>query len=292
MRGGGGVDEAMRRAVPHFPDNFQASFWRTVTIALSCVIANVPMFAQEPRAPLERDATLVVSDRNGMPIANVNVLLNGGATRVTDKAGQIIVKVASRDSMRVLVRRMGYEAFDGKVGRDSVSGSYSVILSPNAQSLKAVKVEGRQTKSPLDLTGFYDRVQEVQRGAAIGEFFTPEEIEARATPKISDFLRASRFVQVRYVKNSPGEKESTVIAGRAGCALTVLVDGARLSGLSGTIDGRSRATGALDINELVGMYDIAAIEIYPSVANAPVAIATRVLGNACGVVAIWTGSRR
>ncbi|MEO7996417.1 MAG: hypothetical protein ABI852_03170 [Gemmatimonadaceae bacterium] len=262
------------------------------TIAFTSVIASTAVFAQESRAALDRDATLRVLDVNGVPIPNVTVALNGGSTRVSDKAGVVNVKAAPRDSLRVLVRRMGYKAFEGKVGRDSITGSYAVTLTPTSQSLKTVKVEGRQSKSSLDLTGFYDRIQEVQRGAVIGEFFTPEDVEARATPKVTDFLRASRFVQLRYVKPFPNEKESTVIAGRAGCALVVLIDGMQVANMSGEINGKSRSGGALDINELVNMSDIAAIEIYPSIANAPVAIATRVLGNACGVVAIWTGGRR
>jgi hypothetical protein len=46
----------------------------------------------------------------------------------------------------------------------------------------------------------------------------------------------------------------------------------------------------VDINDLVDANDVAAIEVYTRGGNTPISL--QVNDTACGVVAIWTGSRK
>ena len=85
------------------------------------------------------------------------------------------------------------------------------------------------------------------------------------------------------------------------CFMTVLIDGNVLQPSPGTgclgpstlhIGSRSSASNdkGPDINVFLDANDVAAIEIYARGGNMPVSL--QAVDNACGVLAIWTGSRR
>ncbi|MBC8087223.1 MAG: hypothetical protein H7Z40_08135 [Phycisphaerae bacterium] len=236
-----------------------------------------------------RDTTF---DPFDVPIAYATVNLGGNNTRVADRDGRINLSLAPRDTLRMDARKMGYAPFSGKVARDSANGAYRVTLKPNIQNLKTVTVNDRLTLSPLERTGFYDRLRESQRGAVVGEFFAPEAIEDRPASQISQFLRASRYLQM-----SRGEW-STIVRGRGACPAAIVLDGFRVRKMiydNSTRDTEraQRAEGLMDINELVTMSQVNAIEVYPSANLAPAAISSQVdpREGMCGIVAIWTGGR-
>jgi hypothetical protein len=87
-----------------------------------------------------------------------------------------------------------------------------------------VVVEER-ISTPLSRTGFYDRVDRVQRGAIVGEFLTPEELNARNAMKVSDLMRGRRLANITFI----GSTRQPVILGRGGCVMTILLDGSRLT---------------------------------------------------------------
>lgn len=234
-----------------------------------------------------RGAEILVSDPFGVPVAFVNINV-GGAPRVADKDGRVFLTIAPRDSVRIQTRRIGYAAFDKVVVRDSANGPYRVTLAPLVQQLKTVTVNDRITKSPLELTGFYDRIEEVYRGTSRGEFFTPEDLIARPATSLTQFLRASRYVQIA---KAPG---GVVILSPTNCQMAIVVDGMQIKVYDPQEPSRWAKGSRLrepDVNELVPLTEAAAIEVYPSVANAPISISSRVTDRACGVVAIWTGGR-
>lgn len=233
---------------------------------------------------IARASDVRVVDPFGVPIAFATVTMSAANVRVVDKDGQVTLNVAPRPSMRLLVRRIGYQAFDGEVVREDSTGAYRVTLAPIVQKLGTVTVNERLSKSPLELTGFYERVREVQRGALRGDFFTPEDLNARPSPNIAQFLQASRFVTVR---NGPS---GWVVLGRSGCPMAVVLDGVQLHGM--VTDPRAPKGGMMqDITDIAPLGQISAIEVYPSVANAPASINFAVKDGNCGVVAIWTGGR-
>ncbi|MBI5599981.1 MAG: carboxypeptidase regulatory-like domain-containing protein [Gemmatimonadetes bacterium] len=240
-----------------------------------------------------KGAVVRVRDGNGAPIAHALVEVEGGRGRVADDSGRVFLEAAP-DSLRLQVRRIGLKPFVGRVGRTARTGEFDVVLSPTAQTLAAVTVTERGMRTPLERTGFYDRVQRAQRGAFNGEFVTPEELESRQGARTTDLFQGRRFV---FPNRTRGLSPQFYLMGRGGCKMTVYIDGqlVRPEGQRGSIrSGASDATGIVPIDDIVNVSQVAAIEIYATAANAPgelVPLAGSAQQGACGIVAIWTGAR-
>lgn len=235
-----------------------------------------------------------VRDANALPIAHALVEVEGGRGRVADDSGRVVLDAAP-DSLQLEVRRIGYTPFKGKAGR-AKSGEFEIALRPLAQALAAVKIVEQGMKSPLELSGFYDRVARAQRGAFNADFITPEELESRAGVKATDLLQGRRFV---FPQRTPGNRPQTYLMGRGGCKMTVYLDGRMLSPEAPSQDPRlgrtSPSAGIVPLDELVDANAVAAIEIYASANQAPaelIPLGGAAQAGACGIVAIWTGGRR
>lgn len=233
-----------------------------------------------------------VRDGNGVPIAHALVEVEGGRGRVADDSGRVFIDAAP-DSLRMKVRRIGHAPFTGRVGR-ARSGEFEVALKSLAQTLAAVTVTERAVKLPLELAGFYDRVQRAQRGTFNADFITPEELDGRQGARPTDLFQGRRFVSV---VRTTGPYSQTYLEGRGRCKMTVYLDG-RVLQPEPPRGGRMsspRSGGVVPIDELVNLNEVAAIEIYASAANAPaemIPLVGAAQQGACGIVAIWTGGRR
>lgn len=259
-----------------------------LAVAAGALAIATPLAAQTA----VRSESLFVVSVGRQPVPFANVSLKGGTSRVTNVDG--VVVIASRDdTLNMLVRRMGFEAFQGKVGRVANTDGFRVVLSPTSQALKKVVVNAKAEPSALERTGFYDRMLEVQRGAPTGEFFTPEDLEARSGAKLSQFLYSSRFAKISQYNSR--SRSRPIVYGRANCIMTILVDGVVMHQVFGDTRenyGEPVYSGArISIDDMVNAQEVMAVEVYPSIANAPMSIASKVIGSACGVVAIWTGGR-
>ena len=239
-----------------------------------------------------RYSQVEVMDFSGFPVPYATVTVNGVA-RVTDTHGVVFLNNVRGDSLDVSVRRVSYAPFQGKIARTSSAEPFRISLLPSAQRLGKVNIMDRATVNPLASVGFYERMQEVQKGASRGEFFTPEDMEARPVPNISSFLFASKYVKVtRWVPPNGGskvERPKMLLRGPLNCYMSVLIDGVLIHqvGERGGIVSDSTF-----IDDVVNIASIAAIEVYPSLANAPMSIQSKILGSTCGIAAIWTGGRQ
>ena len=259
-------------------------------------------------AEAQRGTAVRVIDDQGRPVSFAVVSWGSSNRAIADSGGRVDIPGMRGDSVRLHVRRIGHRPFDGfvKPGGDS---TIEVILAAVARQLAAVTVTERST--PLSRTGFYDRVERVRRGAIVGEFFTPEELDERDQAKVSNLLRGSRYV--RLGTTSARGRAQPVVLGRGGCGMTIVVDGI---GVAGTVEqsipeqtpgsimnvgvrgapAGSQGGGAngvtLDIDELVSGREVMAIEVYPSLANAPTELIPPSGRGSCGLVAIWTGPRK
>jgi hypothetical protein len=193
--------------------------------------------------------------------------------------------------MRLVARRIGYDPFGGWVTRSEVTGEFAIALRILPRSIQAVQITDR-ANTPLGRSGFYDRVQRVQRGAYSARMITPEELEIRNPIKLTQMLQGENLVRVqRYDMNR------SMLTGRGGtCGMTILLDGMRVSGtLEELLENRTNpppVSTLSSIDDLVTAQSIAAIEIYASVASIPAEL-QRTAGNVqCGLIAIWTGRRR
>ena len=242
-----------------------------------------------------------VLDANTLPIAHALVEVEGGRGRVTDDSGRVVMATAP-DTVQLSVRRIGFSPFAGRVAR-ARSGEFEVTLTSLAQRLAAVTVTERGAQSPLERAGFYDRLQRVQRTAMLGEFITPEELDARGLSKISDILQGRRYSSVAKVTS--GGHSLSVVLGRGKCAMNIVVDGQFVGNTAQELNVSGVPTSILssgsqpanhghpfDLDEIVDGSSVAAIEIYPSIANAPVELIPTASHGACGLVVIWTGGRR
>ena len=231
-----------------------------------------------------------VRDIGGRGVPYALVEIEGGRGRVTDDSGRVFVSAAP-ETIQLAARRLGYAPFFGKLGRDATTGAFEVLLPPIAQALGTVKVTA-QGNVPLDNTGFYDRVLRAQRGAFNADFMTPEELDARPAMRVTDWFSGRRFASVG---RTPG-KSKTYLVGRGGCKMSVFLDGRLLTPEDSSGQMRSDVRiSYVFIDDLVDPNSVAAIEIYASAANAPAELIPLVGAaqqGACGIVAIWTGSRR
>jgi hypothetical protein len=224
---------------------------------------------------------------DAVPYASVNV--GGGKTRVTNAGA----------SVGVVARRIRYESFQGSVNRAGGNGLFVVALAPTPAFGKKGVVNARANEVLLERTGFYLRMREAERGSVTAEFFTPEDMSLRANGRVSHVLYASRFAHIQQfnIRMPP----RGIATGRMGCAMALVVDGVRVSPLLGdsnaTISASNEAqadqfySGRPSLDEEVRGDEVPAIEIYPSLSNAPAAVQTRVVGTACGVVLVWTGAK-
>ena len=252
-----------------------------------------PVLAQQQQAAWR----VVVRDTTGFAVPYAVVDANPGGRRVADAEGVVSYPRVSADSVRVIVRRIGYSVATGWLRSDREG---LVELTPLPRALAAVTVTERQN-TQLAQRGFYDRMERVKNGAIVGEFITPEDLERLSPMTLSRALRESRYVRVA---GRAGNVASTEFLGRADCGYTVLVDGVRIESLQDDLPGltsmnprgtsRNAPSRKPSMEELVMGSAIAAIEVYPSAANAPAELQARAMGGrgSCGIMAIWTGGRR
>lgn len=256
-------------------------------------------------------AVVVVTDSMHRPIPFAMVQVDGGVSRVADDSGRTYFSVAADDSLRIMVRRMGYEPFFAWSLRDPVTGMYPATLKLLPNTLERVTVRDR-LNTPLARTGFYDRLQRVQHGAISAVFITPEELDLRNPSRVSQVIDGRASVKIVYQQGRP------ILSGRGGnCGMSVLLDGQRMTMMvedilnnyerrdldrelrrasgnpvaqEAAISGFLRLRSSLD--DLVTAHSVAAIEIYSSIASAPAELQRNAGPSGCGIVALWTGPRQ
>ncbi len=222
-------------------------------------------------AAVETEATrpptmLFVVDADSIPIPYAMVTLGGNAARAADSTGRLLLGSDDRLSIDARAQRIGYRPYNGKVVRNGIDKPFTLVLEHAGNQLGAVRtIAPRNT--PLSRTGFYDRMTQVRRGAILGEFILPEELDLRLVGgSVANVLYGRQYVTV----------VSGQLYGRGNCRMQVLVDGKRTEGNSIGVPGN----------------EVMAIEIYPSTANAPAELIPLTLRGSCGIVAVWTGPRR
>jgi hypothetical protein len=255
---------------------------------------------------LGAQTTIRVVDRDSVPIPYALVLVGSTPGRATGLSGEVRLPEALRGQVDLRVQRIGYQPFQRKVAAPTQGGEILVQLSPLAMGIDTVRaVASRET--PTSRTGFYDRMERVRNGAITGEFITPEELQQRNPQKISDILRGRRSVTVARLSGDASGRMTAL--GRGGnCNMTVLLDGTRVNGLfekeqfdapTSMVRQGSRGSGAgvssgtgIGFDEITAVGAVMAIEIYPSMANAPAELVPLTGGGSCGIIALWTGQRR
>lgn len=257
---------------------------------------------------------VVLRDDADQPVSYAMVaLMGGGQPVVASDSGIAVLRTRAADSLHLRARRIGFRQFDGWVRRDP-DGTYAITMPRAAATLASVQVNasGNATNTPLAQRGFYDRVDRVRKGAILGDLFTPELLdETPGFTKITQMVAASRYARVQSMPldSERGGTRVLVIVGRGGCPMTVVLDGDVVKGTAqdfargeiprsmipqGT-DQFSRQTSMdakISIDDVVDGRSVMAMEVYSNTANAPEELARLAGRGSCGIVALWTGSRR
>jgi len=213
-----------------------------------------------------------VTDTERIPLAYASIQINGGRRYVTDDSGRFTLP-SPTGRFSLLVRRIGFGPEE--VILDSVPhAALRIQLAAVAQSLPEQRVVGRAAFVSLDLSGFYRRMKDAERGINHGYFVTPEDFEFRKPVYLTQM--ADGFPTVRVKRGIPPFKD--VITGALGCKMTVYLDRVRIVGKLLGVDDF--------VNELVPTNHVAGMEIYPRAVGAPPEY--QPLNGTCGVVLIWT----
>jgi len=220
------------------------------------------------------------------------VQIVNGVSRVADDSGRAVFNMKPKDSLNIQARRIGFQPYIGWVKRNAETGLYVADLPLAPRTLDPVTIAGRRD-TPLARTGFYDRVARIQKGAYSARMITPEELDFRNPMTLTQVLAGDR-----YVKITPMSGKQVIMGRGLNCAVTILLDGQQVLGTYEEAVGNPnppRMSSLMPIDQAVNAASIAAIEVYGSAAAVPVElqrIAGARMAQGCGLIAIWTGSRK
>ena len=246
--------------------------------------------------PSDRAIRGQVVTTEGEPIAFANVQINGATRIVTDDSGRFVAPIPGGSGLTVIARRIGFAPAELRLPAMPDS-AIRVPMSAVAASLERQVITTRSPFVRLEMGGYYARMAEVQRGARVGYFVTPEDLALRKPQNVTDAVE--QFPTIRLAPIDDGERDPDGlthadgmmsrrkfrIEDRSGCPLTVYLDRVRIQpSLAG---GKERDE---EINLIIQVGSVAGIEVYPRSIGAPAEFppANTNAHTQCGVVLIWT----
>ena len=223
-----------------------------------------------------------ITTTHGEPIAYANFTINGGRRWVSDDSGRFSVPF-NATAATLIFRRIGFEPTEVKLDAmpDTAIRVRMVMV---ARALEAQVVTVRSPFARLDLHGFYRRMSDVQRGATVGYFVTPEDLAIRNPQNVSDAVEQFPSLRLRPIGGGIPLNRKMRIEDDSGCPLTVYLDGVRIQP---SIVGLKPVDE--EVNTLVQPHAVAGIEVYPRSIGAPSQYPAYTQMNCnSGVVLIWT----
>lgn len=250
---------------------------RSISVAAALLVLATQVQAQD------RTLSGVVSDSGGHPIPYVSI--DGGPRyrTVSNASGEWTLRVPAKERLEVAVRRIGFLPGKFLVEPGATDTTINTSLQQLAVLMNTQVIRAREQVRTLELRGYYGRMLEKERGALVGEFITPDEIEMRNPQRVTQLLEQRRGIQVRRLGNCQVIVQCYRIMGTAGCAATVYLDGQRLNRLS---TAANDPAGAPMVDELIPVTGVSAVEVYPRGSSAPPKYQS--LNGTCAVVVIWT----
>ena len=263
---------------------------------MSAFMAALALSAASPACAIAQATVLKVIGSDSVPVPFAWVSVDGGTSSITDEGGHVTLGAARHKKLTVEVRRIGYEPWLGKLDLPDTAAVLTVVLPRIAQSLSSATITSIAARSRLQRTGFYDRWLQRQKGTLSATFMAPEEIEKRHPTHTSDLLFGLSGVSM-----TNGPDGAMCARGSGGsCFMAVLLDGNVLrnttnvctlhSSLHVGPGGTPKDVVGPDINQYIDAANVAALEVYARGATMPASL--QAADNSCGVIAIWTGSRR
>jgi hypothetical protein len=217
-------------------------------------------------------------------LANALVQIENSSFRTrTQTDGSFHLRQLPAGRTRLLVRSPGY--FPKEVRVELTQGAVTTIPQSQTQlerlptELEPIVVSADAVTRRRPLTEFEER-----RNRGGGSFLTREEFEKLGNPQVvTELLR--RVPGIRIV---PGERGPVVVTSRARSRTITVGDEGALCPPLYFIDGlyRGKAVSGNDINDMLPVDQIEAIEVYTSAATMPPEFNRT--GAVCGVIVFWT----
>ena len=234
------------------------------------------------RAQETRTLSGTVMDSAGQRVSYVNIDAGPRYRTLANASGEFRLILPSKERFEIAVRRIGY--LPGKIviepGADT---TVSVSLQRLAVLLTTQVIRAQQQVRTLELRGFYERMAESERGALVGEFITPEEIEMRNPQRVTQLLEQRRGLRVQRSGSCFVIDECYKVLGQGNCPATIYLDGQRLNRLG---VASNDASGAPAVDGLIPVTGVSGIEVYPRGSSAPPKYQS--LAGTCAIVVIWT----
>jgi hypothetical protein len=229
--------------------------------------------AQRAPSPATSVATLhqlagVVLDSAGtaVPLADLRLTVADGRgfASSTDERGRFRIAGIPAGIGQLEVKRLGFRPYVRSVvvPQADAAGDMRIFLAPAVAQLSGIEVNESRDESDPALAGFYAR----RRSNTFGHSLDRAEIEATHAQRASEALRIVPGVLVQ-----PSRRIGNVVRVR-NCRPTVWLDGVRLPGA--------------ELDEVTSVDDVAAVEIYKSLAGLPQQFIDRT--NPCGAIRIWS----
>src|SRR5688500_5296156 len=152
--------------------------------------------------PSDRVLRVRATTAQGEPIAYANLQVNGGRRFVSDDSGRFAVPMVVVGRASLLLRRIGFEPTE-MVLTSMPDTTIRVPMGAVARTLETQTVTVRSPFARLDMWGFYKRMDEVQNGARVGYFVTPEDLELRKPQNVADAVE--QFPNIRLAPIDDGK---------------------------------------------------------------------------------------
>jgi hypothetical protein len=276
-----GVDSG-RRALARLTVFIIRAMSRSLRLSFGLSCLAMFTFTGTSVAQETRTVSGTVSDSSGRPIPYVNI--DGGPKYRTlaNASGEFTLSVPPKEGVDVLIRRIGYQPAKIRIEPGSDT-TINVSMQQLAVLLTTQMVRAQQLVRTLETRGFYSRMLDQTRGALVGEFITPEEIEMRNAQRVTQLMDQRRGITVRRTGSCQVIATCYRVYGQGGCAATVYLDGQRLNRLATAAADPSSAPA---IDELIPVTGVSGIEVYPRGSSAPPKYQS--LAGTCAVIVIWT----
>ncbi len=211
---------------------------------------------------------------DGRALPGVRLVFWGTGIEVTSGAdGAYRMQELPEGTFTVEARALGFlphrRAVDILAGSDAVA---NLTMESFGTFLDTVKVTAQRVFTSRQMQEFEQR-----RKSGFGHFMDEDAINRRNPFYMSDLLRMTPGVQIA---RGQGFGDRVLMRGtgfNAYCAPTVFLDGMRVFNVDG------------DLDAIVNVQDVRAIEVYTRGGSVPVQFQTL---EGCGALVVWTGGRR
>ena len=221
---------------------------------------------------------LRVISSDSQPLVHASVTIDGGLTHITNEKGEISLGGGDEQLFTFSVRRLGYAPWFGKVEFPDSASVYTVALAPIVHDLSTVVVKGTSDHVTVGAHRILRPLANArERGAECGIHRTRR---AGVPPFEQSHRHAKCAERHKDRSRQAGEHDPVFDAGLESegsmCPMAILVDGHQMRDVI--------------LDQYLVADEVMGIEVYSRTGNTPISLHAN--NNVCGIIAIWTGSRK